>query len=288
MSTMNMKRFRAKIDIQHILMMMLVFILSFSIAIPISTITVHADGTSDFAGTSGGGKQASSGSGHPYYARTGWLVYICRESTGTLLSNVVYVNSTNSINTRGLKLNTDYLLSRVGGQVPTQGIQAQNGCPWGTPWTDSGATRYKEVEKYFIDNGKLSAKAKEKLINLCNFPSNVVEQIVTDDDVCLILENCAYYRLERQYVLASSYGFGKLYNDTATANWKNDTNGATEKFYGLGSVQKCEHFDKDHGNLPSHVTVTGSAWTPIPAANAANQSQGWGLSSRVKNNRCLL
>lgn len=254
MSTMNMKRFRAKIDIQHILMMMLIFMLSFSIVIPISTITVHA--IIDIGGTSGGSQQATKGSGHPYYKRTGWLVYFCRESTGTLISPVIYINSTGYFDTRGLRLNVDYLLSRVGGQAPISIQILPNGCPWGTPWTDSGATRYKEVKKYFVQGNTIRSEAKQGLM-ACGVPADIIDKTLTDDDICLILENCAYYRLNGQYYLASSYGFGKLYKEQP--NICNDTNGATEKFYGLGSVQKCEHFEKDHGNLPSHVTVTGSA-----------------------------
>ena len=109
-----MKRFRTKIDIQHILMMMIVFMLSFSIAIPISTITVHAT-EANGDGQSNGSVRDAPGKGYPSYCRTGWLMYMVHKS-GAVVSDVRYINVASSFVglPAGMTINRDYLVTKIG------------------------------------------------------------------------------------------------------------------------------------------------------------------------------
>lgn len=241
MSTMNMKRFRARIDIQHILMMMLVFMLSFSIAIPISTITVHAT-EANGDGQSNGSVKDAPGKGYPSYCRTGWLMYMVHKS-GAVVSDVRYINVASSFSGAPASINKDYLVTKIGQRKPNLPIRFS--APWKAPFTDGNKARGKEVVNDF--------RKHRKWVVDCLGQSAYDNWKTKPDDYYLILEACAYHRVftgsgTGQWILASGYGFGLADNAGFATR-----NGHTA-WCDFEAIQNRARLEKQWPGLPAPVS----------------------------------
>ena len=264
MSTMNMKRFRAKIDIQHILMMMLIFMLSFSIAIPISTITVYADNAqANGDGQSNGSVRDAPGKGYPSYCRTGWLMYMVNKS-GAVVSDVAYINVKSSFVglPAGMSINRDYLKTKIGGRTPN--LPPMGNAKWGAPFTDGNKARGKEVVQAFRNN--------------THWVKDVLGQTAHDnwknspDDYYLILEACAYHRIftgsgTGQWILASGYGFG------LAANAGFATRNGHTAWCDFEAIQNRARLEKQWPGLPAPVSGVAER----SPAECADTTKGYSL-----------